>query len=171
MRGAIFAFFALCLLLFLALLEGRHSYSTPGNYCCLFPLLCVFLWMYRLISVVTFSWTGNGQEWTWCRSRMDIRVCVVFSLSVFLVCTIFICAVFLWAPEHLCDLGLDLGNEPNERETNKLHENSLSHLLYPVRNLNPFYSRVTITRTFFLFSLFPYDIFWYYCLNTNHNCS
>ena len=33
---------------------------------------------------------------------MDIRVCVVFSFSVFfvVVCTIFICAVFLWAPEH-----------------------------------------------------------------------
>ena len=37
------------------------------------------------------------------------RVCV-FSLSVFfvVVCTLFICAVFLWAPEHLCDHGLDL---------------------------------------------------------------
>ena len=43
-RGAIFLFFfALCLLLFLALLAGRHSDNTPGNYCCLFPLLCVFL--------------------------------------------------------------------------------------------------------------------------------
>ena len=27
------------------------------------------------------------------------------------------CAVFLWAPEHLCDLGLDFGDELNERET------------------------------------------------------
>ena len=53
----------------------------------------------------------HGQEWTWYCSRMDIRVCVVFSFSVFfvVVCTtIFICAVFLWAPEHLCDHGLDL---------------------------------------------------------------
>ena len=50
---------------------------------------------------------------------MDIRVGVGFSLSVFfvVVCTIFICAVFLWAPEHLCDHGLDLGDELNERET------------------------------------------------------
>ena len=89
MRGAIFDFFALCFLLFLKLLAGRHSDSTPGNYGCLFPLY--------------------GREWTWCCSRMDIRVCV-FSLSVFfvVVCTIFVCAVFLWAPEHLCDHGLDL---------------------------------------------------------------
>ena len=109
LRGAIFDFFALCLLLFLTLLAGRHSDSTPGNYWCLFHLLCMFLWMYPLISVVIFSWTGNGQEWTWRCSRMDIRV-RVFSLSVFFVvaCTIFICAVFLWAPEHLCDHGLDL---------------------------------------------------------------
>ena len=108
MRGTIFAFFTLCFLLFLTLLAGRHSDSTPGNYyCCLFPLFP--------LNVPTdfsgyFSWTGNGQEWTWCCSRMDIRVCV-FSLSVFfvVVCTIFICcAVFLWAPEHLCDHGLDL---------------------------------------------------------------
>ena len=97
MRGAIFVFFALCLLLFLALLAGCHSDSTPGNYCCLLPLLCVFLWMYRLISAVFVSWTGNGQEWTY--SWMDIRVCVVFSFSVFFVvaCTKFICAVFIWA--------------------------------------------------------------------------
>ena len=42
-------------------------------------------------------------------SRMDTSV-RVFSLSVFFVviCTIFICAVFPWAPEHLCDHGLDL---------------------------------------------------------------
>ena len=80
MRGVIFALFALCLLLFRALLPaGRYSDSTLGNYCCLFPLLCMFLWMYRLISVVIFSWTGNGQEWTWCCSRMDIRVCVLVS--------------------------------------------------------------------------------------------
>ena len=114
MRGAIFAFFARCLLLFLALLAGRHSDSTPDNYCCLFPLLlCVFLWMYPLISEVIFSWTGNGQEWTWCCSRMDIRVCVAFSFSVFfvVVCAIFICAIFLWAPEHLCDHGLDLWDQ------------------------------------------------------------
>ena len=41
---------------------------------------------------------------------MDIRLCVVYSLIVFfvVVCTLFICAVFLWAPEHLCDHGLDL---------------------------------------------------------------
>ena len=58
---------------------------------------------------------------------MDILVlCVVFSFSVFLVvvCTIFICAVFLWAPEHLCDLGLDLGDELNERDTNKQTTNT-----------------------------------------------
>ena len=50
---------------------------------------------------------------------MDIRVCVVFSFNVFsvVVCTIFTCAVFLWTPEHLCDLGLDFGDELNERET------------------------------------------------------
>ena len=44
---------------------------------------------------------------------MDICVCVVFSFSEFfvVVCTIFICAVSLWALEHLCDLGLDLGDE------------------------------------------------------------
>ena len=42
-------------------------------------------------------------------SRIDTSV-RVFSLSVFfvVVCTIFICVVFLWAPEHLCDHGLDL---------------------------------------------------------------
>ena len=52
---------------------------------------------------------------------MDICVCVVFSFSMFFVavCTIFICAVFLWAPEHLCDLGLDLGDELNERNKHK----------------------------------------------------
>ena len=51
-------------------------------------------------------------------SRMNTSV-RVFSLSVFfvVVCTIFICAVFLWAPEYLCDHGLDLGDELNERET------------------------------------------------------
>ena len=110
MHGAFI--FALCLLLFLTLLAGRHSDSTPGNYCCLFPLLCVFLWMYQLISVVIFSWTGNEQEWTWCCSRMDIPVCV-FSLSVFfvVVCNIFICAVLHLAPEHLCDHGLDLWDQ------------------------------------------------------------
>ena len=45
-------------------------------------------------------------------SRMDTSV-RVFSLSVFfvVVCTIFIFAVFLWAPEHLCDHGLDLGDQ------------------------------------------------------------
>ena len=32
--------YALCFLLFLKLLAGRHSDSTPDNYCCLFPL-CV----------------------------------------------------------------------------------------------------------------------------------
>ena len=37
-----------------------------------------------------------------------------------MVCTIFIFAVFLWAPEYLCDLGLDLGDELNDRETKKL---------------------------------------------------
>ena len=42
-HSAIFGFFALCLLLFLALLAGRCSDSTPDNYCCLFPLLCMFL--------------------------------------------------------------------------------------------------------------------------------
>ena len=90
--------------MFLTLLAGRHSESTPGNYCCFFPLLWVFLWMYRLISVVTFSWTENGQEWTWCCSRMDIRVGCMFSLSVFfvVVCTLFICAVIIWAPKHFC---------------------------------------------------------------------
>ena len=30
---------------------------------------------------------------------------------------IIFCVVFLWAPEHLCDLGLDFGDELNERET------------------------------------------------------
>ena len=52
---------------------------------------------------------------------MDIRVCVVFIFSVFfvVVCTILICAVFLWAPEHLCDLWLDLGDELNERNKHK----------------------------------------------------
>ena len=128
MRGAIFYFFALCFLLFLKLLAGRHSDSTPDNYCCLFPLLWVFLWMYRLISVVIFSWTGNGQEWTWCCSRMDIRVWVVFSLSVFfvVVCTIFVCAVFLWAPEHLCDHGLDLWDQLIMWEFNQ----SINHYLF-----------------------------------------
>ena len=43
MRGAIFYFFALCFLLFLTLLAGRHSDSTPGNYCCFLTLLCVSL--------------------------------------------------------------------------------------------------------------------------------
>ena len=74
-----FAFFALCLLLFLALLAGRHSDSTPDNYCCLFPLLLwVFLWMYLLISAVLFlveRGTGKNEhgvvvEWistcVWC---------------------------------------------------------------------------------------------------------
>ena len=77
MRGAIYAFFAFCLLPFLSLLAGRQNDSTPGNYCCcLFPLLYVFLWMYLLISVVIINWTEKGQEWTWCCSRMDIGVCL-----------------------------------------------------------------------------------------------
>ena len=99
MRGAIFAFFALCLLLFLALLAGRHSDSTPDNYCCLFPLWCVPLNV-PIHFRGHFSWTGNGQEWTWCCSRMDIRVCMVFSFSVFfvVVCTIFVYAIFPLGP-------------------------------------------------------------------------
>ena len=78
MRSAIFGFFVLCLLLFLVLLAGRHSDNTPDNYCCLFPLLCVFLWMYRLISVGSFlveRGTGRIEHglivagislWVWC---------------------------------------------------------------------------------------------------------
>ena len=36
---------------------------------------------------------------------------------------IYLCG-FLWAPEHLCDLGLDLGDELNERDTNKQTTNT-----------------------------------------------
>ena len=48
-------------------------------------------------------------------------MCVVFGFSVFfvVVCTIFICAVFLWVPEHLSDLGLDLGDEREKQQTTK----------------------------------------------------
>ena len=105
MRGAIFFFCSL--LSAISYITGWSSFwQHPRQLRLFIPLLCVFLWMYRLISVVIFSWTGNGQEWTWCCSRMDIRVCV-FSLSVFfvVVCTIFICTVFLWAPEHCVTTG------------------------------------------------------------------
>ena len=56
---------------------------------------------------------------------------MVFSFSMFfvVVCTIVMCAVFLWAPEHLCDLGLDLGDELNERETTN-NNNSIHFVLY-----------------------------------------
>ena len=128
MRGAIFASFALCLLLFLALLAGHHSDSTPGNYCCLFPLLCVFFWIYRLISVVTFSWTGNGHEH---------GVVVEWIISACVWCLVSACSsswyilylfvrFFLWAPEHLCDHGLELWDQLMLREFNQSIIN-LSH--------------------------------------------
>ena len=46
---------------------------------------------------------GVVVEWIseWC-------VCLVSAFFFVVVCTIFICVVFLWAPEHLCDHGLDL---------------------------------------------------------------
>ena len=53
---------------------------------------------------------------------MDIRVCVMFSFQrVLLRGMLYVFfAGFRWVPEHLlCDLGLDLGDELNERETNK----------------------------------------------------
>ena len=90
MRGAIFNFFALCFLLFL------HYWRV------------VILIALQATTVVYFLCTGRNEHdvvVVW------ISACVcVFSLSVFFVviCTIFICAVFLWAPEHLCDRGLDL---------------------------------------------------------------
>ena len=120
MRGAIFDFFALCFLLFLILLAGRHSDSTPGNYCCLFPLY--------------------GQEWTWCCSRMDIHVCV-FSLSVFfvVVCTIFVSAVFLWAPEHFRDHGLDLWDQLIMWEFNSIQFN-LPRKQYILQNITYIYA-------------------------------
>ena len=42
--------------------------------------------------------------------NQSIKPVCVFNLSVFfvVVCTIFNCAVFPWAPEHLCDHGLDI---------------------------------------------------------------
>ena len=113
MCGANFAFFALCLLLFLhywrVVILTTLQATTVGYFCCVCSSECTnwCQWLFY------FSWTGSGQEWTWCCSRVDIRVCVVFSFSVFfvVVCTIFICAVFLWAPEHLCDHGLDLWDQ------------------------------------------------------------
>ena len=70
---------------------------------------------------------------------MDIRIRVVFSFSLFfvVVCIILICAVFLWAPEHLCDLGLDLGDELNERNKHKqdLAYNGTSFSAIPLKSL------------------------------------
>ena len=69
-----FDFFGLWFLLFLTLLADRHSDSTPGSCCCLFPLLLwVFLWMYRLISVVIFSRNEHGVVVEW----MSACVCLV----------------------------------------------------------------------------------------------
>ena len=49
--------------------------------------------MYRLISVVIFRGTGNGQEWTWCCSRMDIRVqCLVSACSS----SWYVLYIFVW---------------------------------------------------------------------------
>ena len=85
-------FFALCFLLFLTLLAGCHFDSTPGNYCCLFPLLWVFLWMYRLFSVVFLVERGTGRnkhgvvvEWIseWC-------VCLVSACSSWYVLYLFV---------------------------------------------------------------------------------
>ena len=64
-------------LLAISYITGGSSDSTPGNYCCLFPLLCVFLWMYRLISELFLVERGTGRneqgvvvEWisacVWC---------------------------------------------------------------------------------------------------------
>ena len=95
-----FAFFALCLLLFLALLAGHH-------FCQHFRQLLLLI-----SSVVLFliEWgTGrNGHgvvvEWTsacmWCL----VSAC---SSSWYVLLRIFICTDFFWAPEHLCDHGLD----------------------------------------------------------------
>ena len=49
--------------------------------CCVWSSECTTDFSGYFIS----SWTGNEQEWTWCCSRMDIRVCMVFSFSVFFV--------------------------------------------------------------------------------------
>ena len=51
---------------------------------------------------------GDGVVVEW------ISACVMFSFSVFfvVVCTI----LSLWAPEHSCYLGLDLGDEINEKK-------------------------------------------------------
>ena len=46
-----------------------------------FSLCCVFFWMYRMISVFLFSWTGNGQEWTWCVVVEWISACVCCLVS------------------------------------------------------------------------------------------
>ena len=121
MRGAIFLFsllFTCCCFLHYWLVVILTALQTTTVVWFLCSVACVPLNVPTDFSVF-FRWTGNGQEWTWCCSRMDIRVCVVFSFNVFsvVVCTIFTCAVFLWTPEHLCDLGLDLGDEINERET------------------------------------------------------
>ena len=79
MRGAIcFVFSAICLLLFLTLLAGRHSDSTLDKYyCCLFPLLCVFLSIYRLISAYILVERGMGRNEHGAAVVEWISACVV----------------------------------------------------------------------------------------------
>ena len=75
----------------LAAVSSITGWSSFWQHC----LLCVFLWMDVPIDFSGyFSWTGNGQEWTWYCSRMDIRVCVCLvsacSSSWFVLC------LFVW---------------------------------------------------------------------------
>ena len=77
--------------------------------------------MYRLISVVILLERGTGRNKHGVVIEWILSACVwclVSACSLSWLSTLFICAVFLWAPEHLCDIGLDIGDELNERLIN-----------------------------------------------------
>ena len=83
-------FFALCMLLFLVLLAGRHLTALQTTTDVFLSSLYVFLWMYLRISEGVFSWTGNGKEWIFARVW-----CFVFRVFFVVVYTIFILCGFV----------------------------------------------------------------------------
>ena len=93
MRGAIFDFFALCF------------------FCCfLHYWRVVILTAIQATTVVYFLCTGRNEHGgvvVW----ISARVCLVSACSSSWYVLYLFCAVFLWAPEHLCDHGLDLWDQ------------------------------------------------------------
>ena len=110
-RGAIFDFFAFCCFLHywrVVILTALQAAIVVYFLCCGCSSECTdwFQWIFLVERGTGRNEHGVVVVW------ISARVCV-FSLSVFfaVVCTIFVCAVFLWAPEHLCDHGLDLWDQ------------------------------------------------------------